>query len=115
MKKLILISIIALVGLNINAQCYKYRISSNKFKVGNLKLDSCYICVHTVTQFRLDTVTRIDVNIYNDSIDLATRQNNILSLTAQWKGYATIAKQGDSCVAVLSRLFKINKNKFIAQ
>lgn len=115
MKKIILISLIALIGLSVSAQCYKYRIDSKKFKVGNIKIDTCYVCINTVTQFRKDTISRIDVNLYNDSTDMVNMQNVVISFTASWRGYATLAKQGDSCVAVLSRKFGINKNKFIVQ
>jgi hypothetical protein len=64
---------------------------------------------------RVDTITKIDVNVYTDSTDMAQKHNQILSITASWKGYSTLARQNDSIIAVLSRKFGINKNKFTAQ
>jgi hypothetical protein len=114
MKKILIFILISL-SIGAYSQSYNYKITSNKFRIGAFKIDTCYLSVVQINQMRIDTITKIDVNVYTDSLDMATKQNHILSITASWRGYSTLARQNDSIIAVLSRKFGINKNKFTAQ
>jgi hypothetical protein len=113
MKKLILISIIALIGLTTNAQSYKYKVV-NKVRFNGTRLDTAWIAAVQFTQFRLDTIERFEVNLYADSMDMITMQNITKSFNVRWKGYATNeARRKDSLVTKLALKFNIAKNKFI--
>lgn len=114
MKKLIIILVLFSLSIGAYSQTYNYKVTSNKFRIGSFKVDTCFITVTQITQMRADTFTKFDANLYLDSLDMV-QNNRFMSITASWKGYSTLARQNDSIVAVLSRKFGINKNKINAQ